>query len=113
MKPIVIIKETNKNGKFEFTEKELKKLIEQAYEQGFDEGKPKTYTTAGTVGNGNGTVTLPYIQPIYKGEPNLGDWETAKPYNPVVYNDGFNQTSAKPNLNILAWNTATATGETQ
>lgn len=41
MKPIIIIKETNKDGKFELTEKELKEIIEQAYAQGVEEGRPK------------------------------------------------------------------------
>ena len=41
MKPIIIIKEKNKDGKFELTEKELKELIEQAYEQGVADGRPK------------------------------------------------------------------------
>lgn len=39
MKPIIIIKETNKDGKFELTEQELKDLIEQAYEQGYADAK--------------------------------------------------------------------------
>lgn len=40
MKPIIIIKEKNANGKFELTEQELKGLIEQAYAQGVEDGKP-------------------------------------------------------------------------
>lgn len=39
MKPIIIIKEKNKDGKFELTEQELKDLIEQAYEQGYADAK--------------------------------------------------------------------------
>ena len=39
MKPIIIIKETNKEGKFELTEEELKELVEQAYDQGFENAK--------------------------------------------------------------------------
>lgn len=41
MKPIIIIKEKNANGKFELTEQELKGLIEQAYAQGVEDGKPQ------------------------------------------------------------------------
>jgi len=41
MKPIIIIKEKTANGKFEFTEKELNELIEQAYNQGVADGRPK------------------------------------------------------------------------
>lgn len=41
MKPIIIIiKEKNKNDKLEFTEEELTKLLEQAYNQGYEDGKP-------------------------------------------------------------------------
>lgn len=39
MKPIIIIKEKNANGKFEFTEQELKDLIEQAYAAGVADEK--------------------------------------------------------------------------
>lgn len=39
MKPIIIIKEKNAKGKFEFTENELKELIEQAYAQGVADEK--------------------------------------------------------------------------
>jgi len=45
MKPIIIIKEKNKDGKFELTEQELKDLIEQAYEQGVADGRPKATLT--------------------------------------------------------------------
>ncbi len=41
MKPIIIIKEKNSNGKFELTEQELKELVEQAYSQGLMDGSPK------------------------------------------------------------------------
>lgn len=40
MKPIIIFKEKNKNNKLEFTEEELTKLLEQAYNQGYEDGKP-------------------------------------------------------------------------
>lgn len=116
MKPIIIIKETNKNGKFELTEKELKELIEQAYKQGFEDAKQQYqpslngWNIRGGIGD---TITTPSIQPIYKGEPNLGEQETfPRPHdiygNPVVYCGDLNQTSAKPNGNIIAWNTATS-----
>lgn len=39
MKPIIIFKEKNKTGKFEFTESELQKLLSDAYESGYAEGK--------------------------------------------------------------------------
>lgn len=54
MKPIIIIKEKNANGKFEFTEQELKDLIEQVYAAGVaDEKKNHNLnwitTTPGTI----------------------------------------------------------------
>ena len=39
MKPVIIFKEKNKTGKFEFTESELKKLINDTYEDGYNDGK--------------------------------------------------------------------------
>lgn len=47
MKPIIIIKEKNKDGKFELTEQELKELIEKAYEQGFEDGKQERVNVQG------------------------------------------------------------------
>ena len=41
MRPIIIIKEKNTNGKFELTEEELRELVEQAYEQGVADSRPK------------------------------------------------------------------------
>jgi len=87
MKPIVIIKETNKNGKFEFTEEELKGLIEQAYEQGVaDEKKNHNLnwitTTPGTI---QGTT------------PGIGTANPAFPNDRFVHRSELNQTSGQPN----------------
>jgi hypothetical protein len=96
MKPIIIIKETNKDGKFELTEQELKELIEKAYEQGVADGRPK--------------ATLPqsqYDRPedgiLYR---NINGGESNKlqtlPYvisNPMPYCDGI--TTSDPNRATL------------
>ena len=100
MKPIVIIKETNKDGKFELTEKELKQLIEQAYEQGYADANAE------------------YSKPIQDNYPN---WSNDKIYygnpnnphdiygNPIPYCGG--STTSNPKDNITAWSAATAKGE--
>lgn len=76
MKPIIIIKEKNKDGKFELTEQELKDLIEQAYEQGVADGRPKATLPQSQYdrpeegifyrningGESNKLQTLPYMQ---------------------------------------------------
>ena len=59
MKPIIIIKETNKDGKFELTEQELKELIEQAYKQGFEEGKERNQTVINPTWWEQPTKTIP------------------------------------------------------
>ena len=57
MKPILIIKEKNENGKYEFTKEEIEKIIDQYYNEGVSDGKaqsqpiyinpsPYTYPTA-------------------------------------------------------------------
>ena len=39
MTPIILIKEKNGNGKIEITEEELKQIISDAYEQGYEDSK--------------------------------------------------------------------------
>ena len=39
MKPVVLITEKNAKGMIELTEEELKQLIADAYEQGYEDGK--------------------------------------------------------------------------
>ena len=39
MKPIIIIKEKNEKGNYEFTEKELNDMVEQIYNNGLFDGK--------------------------------------------------------------------------
>lgn len=42
MKPIIIFKEKNANGTYEFTPKELDELIEQVYNAGIIDGKAQS-----------------------------------------------------------------------
>lgn len=72
MRPIVIIKETNKEGKFELTEQELKVLIEQAYEQGFEDGKAQYNKPNWSYRNLNGI-------PIVNGTPTAGNFTSGEP----------------------------------
>ena len=44
MTPIILIKEKNGNGKIEITEEELKQIVSDAYEQGYEEGKKQNPT---------------------------------------------------------------------
>lgn len=53
MKPILIIKEKNENGKYEFTKEEIEDIIEQAYNSGFADGKVQYQPI------------YPYYQPTY------------------------------------------------
>lgn len=94
MKPIIIIKEKNKDGKFELTEKELKELIEKAYEQGFEEGKEQ-----------NRTVINPnwWEQPIKT--INLDKTDPIHPHdiygNPIPYCSGTTASDPKDNRATL------------
>lgn len=85
MKPIIIIKETNKDGKFELTEKELKELIEQAYEQGYADAKAEYNKPNWTYRNLNGIPIVdctPTAGNVVGGKPdpawNLQNTATAK-----------------------------------
>lgn len=121
MKPIVIIKETNKNGKFEFTEEELKELIEKAYNQGVEDGRPKATLPQSQYdrpedgilyrningGENDKLQTLPYIEYndlVYRG----GEHKIMFPKQGEPIPCELNQTSSKPNPNITAWNTTTS-----
>ena len=88
MKPIVIIKETNKDGKFELTEKELEELIEQAYEQGYADAKAEYNKPDWIYKDINGGSN----DKIYYGNPN-------NPHdiygNPIPYCGG--STTGQPN----------------
>lgn len=121
MKPIIIIKEKNTNGKFELTEKELKGLINQAYEQGVEDAKAQSQPSIQNIPpewyDGKKDITPNYPRNIY-GDP--------VPYcgNDLVYrcwehNVKFpkqgepipcwlNQTSSQSNPNITAWNNTTS-----
>ena len=100
MKPIVIIKETNKNGKFEFTEKELRELIEQAYAEGVADEKKNH--------NLDWITTTPGTIP--KTIPGIGTANPAFPNDRFVYCGESSQTSAKPNPEIKLNGSAVSTG---
>lgn len=87
MKPIIIIKETNKDGKFELTEKELRELVEQAYNQGFEDGKERNQAVINPTWREQPIKTIP----LDRTEPR--------------YNDIY----GKPIPNITAWNATTST----
>lgn len=100
MKPIIIIKEKNANGKFELTEQELKDLIEQAYEQGVaDEKKNHNLDWITTT-----PVTIP------KTMPGIGTANPVFPNDNIVYCGGTSQTSAKLNPEIKLNGSAVSTG---
>ena len=110
MEPIIIIKETNKEGKFELTEQELKDLIEQAYEQGFEEGKTQYQP------NLNSWHTRNDITPC-KNTP--GNYVSDKPCTPAYPRDVFGNplvscsggTTSDPNDNrVTLASSATSTG---
>lgn len=85
MKPIIIIKETNKNGKFEFTEQELKDLIEKVYEQGVADGNgnPIPYCSGGTASDpkdNRATLNAESNDLVYRGwERNIKFPKEAEP----------------------------------
>ena len=55
MKPIIIIHDKTDDGKLPFTEEELKKIVSDAYESGYDDGKKSN-----SIYDGGITTTLPY-----------------------------------------------------
>ena len=76
MEPFVVIVKELKDGKISLTENELKRIIKQAYNEGYNEGNknkwynwPITYTTTATNGN---------------HEINLNDYSTGTPLNPNI-----------------------------
>lgn len=83
MKPVVLIKETNKDGKIELTEEELKQLITDAYEQGYEDGKKQNQVPI-------------YIPPISSNPP--GNW-----WDQIVYcgpTPGTTESHTIPNQNV-------------
>lgn len=111
MKPIIIIKETNKEGKFELTEQELKELIEKAYEQGFADGRPKATLPQSQydrpedgiyyrgIGLGNGPKDV-YGNPVpYCSTDKLPYTDADGNYHP----GSASTSSAETNLNVKAF----------
>lgn len=85
MRPIVIIKETNKEGKFELTEKELRELVEKAYEQGFEDGKQERVNIQG----------VPYWNWRSIGDPSTPTFPHDIYGNPIPYCGGTTVTDPK------------------
>ena len=102
MKPIIIIKETNKDGKFELTEQELKELIEKAYEQGFENAKaqyqPNITPCKFTPGN---YVTDEPCTPSYPRDV-FG--------NPITIVNGGTASDSKDNRRVTLNGTTVSTG---
>ena len=103
MKPIIIFKEKNKSGKYEFTEKEFKEFLEKAYDEGYEEGK-KASTPIYPILN-----PAPYTTPTYPS-PNTGDrfWWDNQPttcgINPKL-DPKLTSTESKqdPNIKTTLW----------
>lgn len=110
MRPIVIIKEKNKEGKFELTEKELKDLIEQAYEQGFEEGKAQYQPNLNFWQTRRGDITPCKFTP--------GNYVTDEPCTPAYPHDVFGnpipycsgETTGQPNPTTKLNGSAVSTG---
>ena len=129
MKPIIIIKEKNANGKFELTEQELKGLIEQAYAQGVEDGKPpkKPLPQNQYDRPEEGILHRNIIHDVY-GNPYCVSTESDPKDNQAVATDDLvyrpstakwarkaepipcelNKVSSNPNPSITAWSTATS-----
>lgn len=74
MKPIIIFKEKNSGGKFEFTQKELEKLLQDAYDQGaFDYASSHPNIISAT------PSTVPQTTPLTPLDP-----YKLTPYSPFV-----------------------------
>ncbi len=74
----------DEDGKFIFTKEELEKLLDEVYQEGFDDGKKITITT-----------------PSAPASP----W-VVNPYNPVIYAD-----KTAPTYTTTTWMKATGKGE--
>ena len=74
MKPIIIFKEKNKNGKYEFTEQELREFLEKTYDEGYEEGYKDGKSSVPIYPTLN---PAPYTIPTYPNPDGTGDkwWE--------------------------------------
>lgn len=111
MKPIIIIKETNKEGKFELTEEELKDIVEKAYDQGYEEGKEQYQPKLNPSWQTRNDITP------CKNTP--GNYVTDKPCTPAYPHDVFGnplvscggETVSDPkDTKVMLNNSATLTG---
>lgn len=93
MKPMIIIKEKNGCGLLEFTEKDIKEIIESAYQEGYEEGK-KASASIYPILN-----PAPYTTPTYPSPNGTGDgfWWNNQPItcgpNPKLSNELTSVTS--------------------
>ena len=84
MKPVILITEKNLKGMIELAEEELKQLITDAYEQGYEDGKKQNQTPI-------------YIPPMPSNPPN--NWWDRQIYCDANLNDAH----SVPNPNIKAY----------
>lgn len=94
MKPIIIFKEKNKDGKFEFTQKELEKLLQDAYDHGvFDyaAAHPTISTTPVTIPQT--TPFTPYWDPYKITCTQSNDCTSTSTCDPsiIAHNGGQNE----------------------
>lgn len=99
MKPIIIFKEKNKNGKYEFTEEEFKEFLEKAYDEGYEEGK-KASTPIYPILN-----PAPYTTPAYPSPNGTGDklWWNNQPITcgqDPKHSIEFTSATSKPDSNV-------------
>ena len=97
MKPMIIVKEKNGCGLLEFTEKDIKEIIENAYQEGYEEGK-KASAPIYPISN-----PVPYTNPTHYPGPDDKFWWDNQPItcgpNPKL-NTEFTSTTSKPNPHI-------------
>lgn len=100
MKPIIIFKEKNKNGKYEFTEKEFKDFLEKAYEEGYEEGKRASTPICPSLN------PAPYTTPAYPSPNGTGDkfwWNNQPTTGKLTPNTdtGLTSVTSKPDPNVI------------
>jgi hypothetical protein len=99
MKPIIIFKEKNKNGKYEFTEKEFKEFLEKAYDEGYKEGKRASTLIAYPSLNPAPYTTPTHPSPNGTGDKPWWDYQITSGPNPKLSPE-FASVTSKPDPNI-------------
>ncbi len=99
MKPMIIIKEKNGHGLLEFTEKDIKEIIESAYQEGYEEGKKANTLIYPTLN------PSPYTPPTYPSPNSSGDkfwWD----HQPITWGQDprlsikLTTSTSKPDSNV-------------